>query len=454
VTPVAQGHRAPVSRLGPDVGRVLMVSLPSPVARWVGRRVMGRGMSSISDLSRVPFVPRSFVLPFQRDGLDPVGKVGRRRAGAAPVSKLTRLFGMNIWLVTGYEEARWVLADVGQAFSNDIRPLVASAGSTEEHSVGGLGFTDPPDHTRLRDVLTPEFTKRRLARLQPRIEQIVAQQLDEVAAAGPTPDLVSTFAFPVPFLVICDLLGLSPEDRDQFRPLGTARFDLREGGVGLFGAASRSREFLFKAVRQQRLDPGDGLIGQIIRERGDDISDTDLAGLADGVFLGGYETSASMLALGTLVLLQHPEAGEMVRQDPSSVDQVVEELLRYLTVVQTSFPRFARQDMDLFGNRVEAGDVVLVSLVRADRDSALATPPDSFDASRPACPHLAFGHGRHRCVGSELARMELRTAYSALLQRFPDMQLAVEPQQLSFRKLSAVYGVDAMPVRLGTPGGQ
>jgi cytochrome P450 len=425
-----------------------MMALPAPVARWVGRRVMGRGMSSISDLSRVPFVPRSFVLPFQREGLDPVGTVGRRRAGG-PVAKLTRLFGMNIWLVTGYEQARWVLADVDQAFSNDIRPLVASAGSTEVHSVGGLGFTDPPDHTRLRDVLTPEFTKRRLARLQPRIDAVVRAQLDELAAAGPVPDLVSTFAFPVPFLVICDLLGLTPEDRDQFRPLGTARFDLREGGVGLFGAASRSREFLFKAVRQQRLAPGDGLIGQIIRERGDDISDTDLAGLADGVFLGGYETSASMLALGTLVLLQHPQARQMIRDDPSSVDRIVEELLRYLTVVQTSFPRFARHDMDLFGQHVEAGDVVLVSLVRADRDAALAAEPNEFDPTRPACPHLAFGHGRHRCVGSELARMELRTAFLALTQRFPDMQLAVDPQQLTFRKLSAVYGVDAMPVHLG-----
>jgi cytochrome P450 len=425
-----------------------MMALPAPVARWVGRRVMGRGMSSISDLSRVPFVPRSFVLPFQREGLDPVGTVGRRRAGG-PVAKLTRLFGMNIWLVTGYEQARWVLADVDQAFSNDIRPLVASAGSTEVHSVGGLGFTDPPDHTRLRDVLTPEFTKRRLARLQPRIDAVVRAQLDELAAAGPVPDLVSTFAFPVPFLVICDLLGLTPEDRDQFRPLGTARFDLREGGVGLFGAASRSREFLFKAVRQQRLAPGDGLIGQIIRERGDDISDTDLAGLADGVFLGGYETSASMLALGTLVLLQHPQARQMIRDDPASVDRIVEELLRYLTVVQTSFPRFARHDMDLFGQHVEAGDVVLVSLVRADRDAALAAEPNEFDPTRPACPHLAFGHGRHRCVGSELARMELQTAFLALTQRFPDMQLAVDPQQLTFRKLSAVYGVDAMPVHLG-----
>jgi cytochrome P450 len=367
----------------------------------------------------------------------------------APVGKLTRLFGMNIWLVTGYEEARWVLADVGQQFSNDIRPLVASAGSTEVHSVGGLGLTDPPDHTRLRDVLTPEFTKRRLARLQPRIAQIVEQQLDELARSGPTPDLVSTFAFPVPFLVICDLLGLSPEDRGQFRPLGTARFDLRVGGVGLFGAASRSREFLFQAVRQQRDNPGDGLIGQIIRERGDEISDTDLAGLADGVFLGGYETSASMLALGTLVLLQHQEARDLVRDDPTSVDQVVEELLRYLTVVQTSFPRFARHDMDLFGNHVDAGDVVLVSLVRADRDAALGAAPDSFDPHRPAGPHLAFGHGRHRCVGSELARMELRAAYPALLQRFPQMRLAIEPHQLTFRKLSAVYGVEAMPVHLG-----
>jgi cytochrome P450 len=424
-----------------------MLSLTAPVTRWVGRRLLAKSVSGGAlDLSRLSVVPQSFMLPFQREGLDPAADLGRRRDDA-PVSRLTRLFGMNIWLVTGYAEARAVLADT-TGYSNDIRPLIASEGSSAAHTVGGLGFTDPPDHTRLRALLTPEFTKRRLARLQPRITEIVEHQLDVVAAAGPVPDLVPTFAFPVPFLVICELLGVPVEDRDRFRQMGAARFDLSKGGVGLFGAASQSREFLFEVVAKQRANPGDGLIGAIIAEHGDQIDDVELGGLADGVFLGGYETSASMLALGTLVLTQHPEALALIRQDGDAVDGVVEELLRYLTVVQTAFPRFARDDHDLFGQRVSRGDVVICSLSGANRDDALAAGAETFDPRRPAGSHLAFGHGFHRCVGSELARMELRTAFSALARRFPDVALARDPSELSFRKLSVVYGVESLPVVL------
>jgi cytochrome P450 len=423
-----------------------MVSLTAPVSRRIGRRLISRAGSGGVDLSRISVVPRSFMVPFQRDGLDPrVRAVSRRERPA--VSRLMRVFGLNVWLVTGYAEARAVLADT-MSYSNDIRPLVASAGSTPVHSIGGLGFTDPPGHTRLRGFLTPEFTKRRLARLQPRIEQIVHDQLDLAERAGGVTDLVRAFAFPVPFQVICDLLGVPVEERERFREVGAARFDLSQGGVGLFGAASESREFLFEVVAHQRANPGDGLIGALIRDHGDDVDDVDLAGLADGVFLGGYETSASMLALGTLVLTQHPEALAMARQDPEALDALVEELLRYLAVVQTAFPRFARHDLDLFGNRVRKGDVVIVSLSGANRDDGLVESAGTFDPTREPSSHLAFGHGFHRCVGSELARMELRAAFRAIAELFPDVEMACSAQELRFRQLSVVYGVDALPVHL------
>ncbi|GAA4361275.1 cytochrome P450 [Angustibacter luteus] len=406
------------------------------------KRVAAGGL----DLSRVPFAPDSFLLPFRRDGLDPVAELGRRRE-REPVSRLLRFAGFNVWLVSGHAEVRAVLAD-RSSYSNDIRRLVPSHGTTAAHSVGGLGLTDPPDHTRLRGLLTPEFTMRRLARLQPGITRIVDEQLDALQAKGPVVDLVADFAFPIPFLVICELLGVAPEDREAFRQLGASRFDLTRGGIGLFDAASTSRSFLLDVVARQRAEPGDGLIGAILREHGDEIDDLDLAGLADGVFLGGYETTASMLSLGTLTLIQHPDVLELIRQDDDAVAGVVEELLRHLSVVQTGFPRFARHDLQLFGQRIAAGDAVLCSLSGANRDPRFAADPDSVDPDRRADSHVAFGHGFHRCVGAELARMELRTAFRAIATRYPELALAVHPDELTFREQSVVFGVETLPVRL------
>jgi cytochrome P450 len=421
-----------------------MLSKLSQVHPRLGRGLLARAVGQDFDLSRVRTVPKSLRLPLLRDGLDPVPALAEVRA-AEPVSRLASFFGRTIWVTTGSEEARALLADPS-SFSNDIRPLVGSVQATGAHSIGGLGFTDPPDHPRLRRILTPEFTVRRLERLRPRIAEIVDRQLQVVADAGPVVDLVQTFAFPIPFLVICELLGLPDEDREEFHRIGNARFDVTQGGVGAFGAASESREFLLAATRRQRANPGDGLLGAIITELGEDIDDTTLSGLADGVFLGGYETTASMLALGALTLLQSSDGRVAVGEGEQASADVVEELLRYLSVVQVAFPRFARRDMEVYGKQIVAGDVMLFSLSGANRDGRLASAMDAFDPRRQGIPHLAFGHGFHRCVGAELARMELRTAYPALLQRFPQMRLAVLPESLRFHKLSIVYGVDSLPV--------
>jgi cytochrome P450 len=261
--------------------------------------------------------------------------------------------------------------------------------------------------------------------------------------------MVRDFAFPIPFTVICDLLGVPVEDRDAFLELGPARFDVTSGGAGALGAGAESRTFMFDTIRRQREQPEDGLIGQILRDN-PDISDLDLAGLADGVFTGGYETSVSMLTLGALMLLRTPEAVTMLNEDPAAVDELVEELLRYLAVVQIGFPRFARQDHTLGGKLIKAGDPILVSLSGANRDPAqYGADAETFDPGRrPGQSHFGFGYGLHRCVGAELARMELRAAFVALAQRFPDMTLATDPGELQFQQLSIVYGVKSLPVRL------
>ncbi len=400
------------------------------------------------DLTRLDKVPDSLSWPLQRDAMVPNQRLSQTR-DAEPVHKLTTFLGLDVWLVTGHAEAREVLRDA-TSYSTDIRPYMGKSGSATDGDIGGLGFTDPPDHTRLRGLLTPEFTMRRLARLQPGISAIIERQLAEVEDAGTRAepvDLVPTFAFPIPFLVICDLLGLPDERRETFRSLATARFDVTQGGQGTVGAIGGSREFLLAEASRQRREPGPGLIGQLIGEHGTEISDFELGGLADGVFTGGLETSASMLALGTAMLLENREVWDRLVADPGSAGPVVDELLRLLSVVQVAFPRFAKQPVVVGGREIDQGSVVLVSLPAVNRDGR-STAGDELDLDGASSSHLAFGYGFHRCVGAELARMELRTAFPALAARFPEMRLAVPSEDLDYRALSLVYGVDAVPVRL------
>jgi cytochrome P450 len=424
-----------------------VVDVRAKVSGWVGKLVVRRIQKKGIDLSRISFIPEPTKVPLQRNGMDPVPRIAEIRA-TEPMHKLDLPFNFRAYLVTGYEESRRILTD-RDSYSNDIRHMFHGDGPATSDDIGGLGFTDPPLHTRLRKIVTPEFTMRRLARLEPMISEIVDRQLDKLASEGSGADLAKHVAFPVPFQTICALLGLDYEDRDAFEKLGSARFDATNGGAAAFGAVSEQREFLFEAVAKQRKEPGPGLIGQILRVEGDTISDVDLAGLADGVFTGGFETTAGMIALGTMVLLRDPAYAELIRKgDPEDVDRIVEELLRYLSVVQVAFPRFAKQDMMLFGQQLKAGDVVLASLSGANRDpSSAGERPDEFDPIRvPTSGHLAFGHGIHRCIGAELARMELRIALPRLFQRFPDLALAKPQEELSFRQLSFVYGVDELPV--------
>ncbi len=413
---------------------------------WAGRRYLARAQRKGLDLSRLRLFPASALMPLRRTGLDPVAELGRLRR-VEPVSRLRMPVGVTVWLVTGYEQVRAVLGHA-DGYSTDFLNLLARAGLPSNASPGGLGFTDPPAHTRLRRLLTPEFTMRRLARLAPSIHTIVGRRLDAMAAMDGPVDLVEQFAFPIPSQVICELLGVPYEDRDRFQEMSTARFELFAGAGYSLDAMSEAQSYLLEIIAAQRQRPGDGLLGQIIAEHGTEIDDLELAGLADGILTGGFETTASMLALGSLVLLRDPAIFAAVRDDDDAVNPLVEELLRYLTVVQVAFPRVARQDTEIAGIPIAAGDVVLCSLSGANRDQRLGPDPERFRPDRAAPAHLAFGHGIHRCVGAELARMELRTAYPALVRRFPRMRLNVPPEALDFRETSIVYGVESLPVLL------
>ncbi|MFJ4710902.1 cytochrome P450 [Streptomyces sp. NPDC088785] len=434
-------------------------SARSAIASWLTRlyfsrlRRKGTGL----DLSILSKLPDGALLPLRREGVDPVPEIGALR-DREPVSRLP-IPGMTVWLVSGYDEAKEVLGNA-KAFSNDFRHLVGVGGAGADQNPGGLGFCDPPDHTRLRRLLTPEFTMRRLSRLTPRIHAIVEEQLAHLEKAvhespDGSADLVEHFAMPVPALVICELLGVPYEEREAFQRFSVARFDVLGGAGASFGAVSQSLDYLRGVVAEQRRHPGEGLLGMLVREHGDNITDEELTGLADGVLTGGLETTASMLALGTMIMLGDREHVTALRDadDPMAVAApFVDELLRHLTVVQTAFPRFACADVEIGGTAISSGDIVIVSLSAADRDPRLGGPGDDMDAFLPSRPpvasHLAFGYGIHRCIGAELGKMELRAAFPQLIRRFPDLRLAVAPEELEFRKLSIVYGVDSLPVRL------
>jgi cytochrome P450 len=415
---------------------------------WLGRLVERRIRKKGIDLSELTFLPEAARLPLLRIGTDPVPELAELRA-RCPVDRLDMPFGFAVHLVTGYEQARTVLAD-RDSYSNDIRHLFRDAGPGSTADVGGLGLTDPPVHTRLRKLVVPEFTRARLGKLEPMIEAIVDRRLDELAAAGSPADLAAHVSSRVPMDVICELLGLDDADHEAFVRLGTQRFDATGGTAASLGAVSEQKTMLLDVVARQRRAPGPGLIGRILQAEGDAISDNDLAGLVDGIVTGGYETTASTISMGTAVLLRDPAHAALVRDgSPAEVARLVEELLRYLSVVQVAFPRFAKQDLELFGCPVRKDDVVAVSLSGADRDPAWAGPePDRFDPTRSPSGggHLAFGHGMHRCVGAELARMELRIVFPELFRRFPNLALAVPEEQLSWRRLSFVYGVEELPV--------
>jgi cytochrome P450 len=423
----------------------MVSSVRSRLLGFVARRYAG-------DASGMPFggnlsmLPDSVLFPLFRDGLDPIAKVAGLRE-REPVSRLPLPLGIRAWLVTGYEPVRSVLGSA-DGFSNNFGQLAGRIGLDAAREPGGLGMADPPVHTRLRRLLTPEFTMRRLARLQPRITAIVADRLDAMAAMEGPVDLWEEFALPIPALTICELLGVPYADREYFQKLSTARFDMGDGAYAQVDAITESLAYLGGLITEQRKKPGEGLLGSIIRAEGDNIEDRELAGLADGVLTGGLETSASMLALGALVLMNQPHLAEPLRAGEPA-DDLVEELLRYLTVVQVAFPRFAVRDLEVAGVPIKAGDVVMCSLSAADRDSVLGPGMDQIDAGRATTrSHLAFGHGFHRCVGAELARMELRIAYPALVKRFPGMHLAADPANLSMRRASIVFGLEGLPVQL------
>jgi cytochrome P450 len=295
-------------------------------------------------------------------------------------------------------------------------------------------------------MLTPEFTVRRIARLEPQVDAIVAERLDALEAAGRPADLMRHFAWPIPGMVSCALLGIPRDDRAELvRNFDTGRTANRRREQQM--AAGRAYvSYMDRLARRIRRDPGEDLLGMLVREHGADITDEELAGLAASLMAAGLENVAGTLGLGILALLEHPEQLALLLDRPDLVDRAVEELIRYVTIVPTASPRTALSDLHLAGQDIRAGDVVACSMFAANRARPPGSPPDELDITREPTAHVAFGHGIHSCLGAALARMELRIACLALLRRCPGLRLAVAADELRFRSQAPVYGVETLPV--------
>jgi len=378
-------------------------------------------------------------LYMRRDGFGPVPELGRAR-DAEGVVEVKTPFGLSVYVVTRHEDIRRVFADAG-TFSSARASFAGPA-----RRDGMLIMYDPPEHTRLRRMLTPEFTVRRMRRLEPRIREIVDAALDDLERAGKPADLVSLFALPVPSLVICELLGVPFADREGFQGRSARMLDLSLPRDEQRKASRENREYMAELVARAQADPGEDMLGMLVREHKDDLSTEELIGVADLLLLAGHETTSNMLSLGTLALLQNPGQLALVRDDPSRVEAAVEELLRWLSIVHTLPPRKTTAQVEIAGRVIAEGSLIIPSIPAANRDGSFIEDPEALDVTRGALGHVAFGHGVHHCLGAPLARMEMRIAFPALLRRFPGLTLADPAAEPAFRLYGVVFGLKSLPV--------
>ncbi|TXS46521.1 cytochrome P450 [Streptomyces sp. uw30] len=370
----------------------------------------------------------------------PAELLDARRHG--PISRYTHIGGRPGWLITGYDLVRSVLAD--PRFSSRKELLNVGDFEVPPAPPGEFLLMDEPQHGRYRKPLVGKFTVRRMRLLTERIEQITADCLDAMEEAGPPTDLVTAFAKPIPTIVICELLGVPYQDRGSFQE----QIDTFMGGETsdeeLIAAYTATQEYLAELVTAKRANPTDDVLSELTDS---DLSDEELKGISLILLAAGFDTTANMLSLGTFALLQNPAQLAALRADPALTDAAVEELLRYLSVAKT-FMRTALEDVELDGRTIEAGTTVVLSYNTANRDPERFADPHALDLRRQdVSGHLAFSHGIHQCLGQQLARVEMRVAFRALIDRFPTLRLAVPAEEVGLRPETAdIYGVKSLPV--------
>jgi pentalenic acid synthase len=368
-----------------------------------------------------------------------------------PLSRVTLFDGREVWVVTSRDAARELLVD--RRLSSDrtnpdfpyFNPGFAGMRHLRPRRIALLGY-DEPEHNIQRRMLIPSFTVQRINALRPQIQEIVDRLLDAMALKGPSAELVSAFALPVPSRVICVLLGVPYADHHFFEEQA-GRLLRSTRGADADAARKRLSEYLGRLIDAKRENPGDGLLDDLIRERLDqgDLDRGLLIEMASILLVAGHESTANMISTSVYTLLQHPERLAELRAAPSLTAAAVEELLRFLSITDGVL-RVATGDIEVGDTTIRAGDGVIFSASVINRDESAFEKADVLDWHRPARHHLAFGFGAHQCLGQNLARAEVEIALRSLFDRFPDLRLAVPADEIPIKSAFAAQGVAELPV--------
>jgi len=354
--------------------------------------------------------------------------------------------GLPVWSVSRYQDIRAALVDPrlsADTIASSIKP------SSDEGTPVIFARIDDPEHHRLRRMMTSQFTFRRTEAMRPQIQEMVDQFLGTMIENGPPADIVRDFALPMPSLVIALLLGVPPEDLGLFQYNTSLGLDTRTSEEQKGQAFATMFAYIQELVRRKEAEPGDDLISRLVT---DYVATGQLSretAAMNGVIMmqAGHETTANMISLGTVALLQHRDVFERLGQtdDPAVIANAIEELMRYLTIVHAQVDRIATEDLTIGGQLIRAGDRLLMNLPAGNWDSEFVENPEAFDIDRNTRGHVGFGYGVHQCIGANLARVEMQVAFATLARRLPGLRLAVSPDELQFKD-SDIYGMKELPV--------
>ena len=390
----------------------------------------------------VPAFPMTRQCPF-----DPPAELGE----LPPVSRVRLWDGSTPWLVTRYDDVRAVLRDSRISADSDRPgyPHQSAASAARRRRAKAFITMDGAEHAAQRRLLTGDFLVKKMEALRPAIQRIVDDLIDELLA-GPKPaDLVTAFALPVPSLVICELLGVPYEDRAVFQDITKVMVSRTATPAEAVKATEDLLAYLCGLVERKASAPGDDVLSKLAVSQYATglMTAEEVASMGQLLLVAGHETTANMISLGTVALLEHPDQLELVRTgDADLLRRAVEELLRYLNITHSGRRRVAVEDVEIGGQVIHAGDGVIAAGDAANRDAAAFADPDRLDVTREARHHVAFGYGVHQCLGQTLARVELQVVYGTLYRRLPGLRLAVPLEELAFKDDMLVYGVHCLPV--------
>jgi cytochrome P450 len=368
---------------------------------------------------------------------------------------MTTITGGKYWMITRYEDVEAILRDNKQ-FTKNVRTLL----SAEEQTRIPLEFTklsdhmissDPPDHTRLRSLVSKAFTPRLVEQWRPRVQAITDELLDQVQDQGEM-DLIEDFAFPLPATILVELFGIPDEDKPRFRKwsnaVATGFSSSLEDQLKQNTTIEEFEAYLYQLVDTKRKHLADDLLSKLIQseEEGKVLSARELVSTLFLFLVAGHETTTNLISNAILALLLHPDQLEKLKRDPSLIKTAIEEFLRYQGPLITTTSRWALEDVKIGGKLIQRGDQVEVALASANRDPQAFTDPDVLDIMREENRHLAFGKGIHYCLGAPLARLEGQLAINTLLRRMPNLRLKVDPQTLTWRPGLFIMALDSFPI--------